>query len=53
MEPSRPSAAEADAPSRINVLIVDDHTVVRCGLRRCFELPDDIEDPWAIGPRAV
>jgi DNA-binding NarL/FixJ family response regulator len=43
MEPSRPSAGEADAPSRIKVLIVDDHGVVRRGLRGFFELLDDIE----------
>jgi DNA-binding NarL/FixJ family response regulator len=43
MEPSRPSADEADAPSRIKVLIVDDHGVVRRGLRGFFELLDDIE----------
>ncbi len=43
MEPSRPSAADADAPSRIKVLIVDDHGAVRRGLRGFFELLDDIE----------
>lgn len=43
MEPSRPSAHEAEPPSRIRVLIVDDHGVVRRGLRGFFELLDDIE----------
>jgi DNA-binding NarL/FixJ family response regulator len=42
MEPSLPSADDADAPSRIKVLIVDDHGVVRRGLRGFFELLDDI-----------
>jgi DNA-binding NarL/FixJ family response regulator len=39
--PVRP--AEADAPSRIRVLLADDHMVVRRGLRGFFELLDDIE----------
>jgi DNA-binding NarL/FixJ family response regulator len=39
--PVRP--AEADAPPRIRVLLADDHTVVRRGLRGFFELLDDIE----------
>jgi two-component system, NarL family, response regulator LiaR len=30
-------------PSRIRVLLVDDHTVVRRGLRLVFELEDDLE----------
>ena len=34
---------EPEPPSRIRVLIVDDHTVVRRGLRGFFELLDDIE----------
>jgi DNA-binding NarL/FixJ family response regulator len=36
-------SAEATAGSRIRVLIVDDHTVVRRGLRGFFDLLDDIE----------
>ena len=39
--PMRP--AEAEAPTRIRVLLVDDHAVVRRGLRGFFELLDDIE----------
>jgi DNA-binding NarL/FixJ family response regulator len=34
---------EPELPTRIRVLIVDDHTVVRRGLRGFFELLDDIE----------
>ncbi len=34
---------EPEPPARIRVLIVDDHTVVRRGLRGFFELLDDIE----------
>jgi len=43
MEPSRSSASDAEEPARIKVLIVDDHGVVRRGLRGFFELLDDIE----------
>ena len=39
--PMRP--AEAEAPTRIRVLLVDDHAVVRRGLRGFFELLDDVE----------
>jgi len=35
--------ADAEAPTRIRVLLVDDHAVVRRGLRGFFELQDDIE----------
>jgi DNA-binding NarL/FixJ family response regulator len=35
--------SEGNGSSRIRVLIVDDHTVVRKGLRGFFELLDDIE----------
>ena len=35
--------AEQEPPTRIRVLIVDDHAVVRRGLRGFFELLDDIE----------
>jgi DNA-binding NarL/FixJ family response regulator len=34
--------ADAEAPLRIRVLLVDDHAVVRRGLRGFFELQDDI-----------
>ena len=34
---------EARNPDRIRVLLVDDHTVVRRGLRLVFELEDDLE----------
>jgi YesN/AraC family two-component response regulator len=30
-------------PARVRVLLVDDHTVVRRGLRLVFELEDDLE----------
>lgn len=40
--PSRP-AGEPDESDRIRVLLVDDHAVVRRGLRGFFELLDDIE----------
>jgi DNA-binding NarL/FixJ family response regulator len=36
-------APETEAPSHIRVLLVDDHAVVRRGLRGFFELLDDIE----------
>src|SRR6478736_6588772 len=35
--------ATVTEPTRIRVLIVDDHSVVRMGLRMFFELQDDIE----------
>ena len=42
--PSFPAGAQVDdASSRIRVLIVDDHSVVRMGLRVFFDLQDDIE----------
>jgi len=34
---------EPEAPARIRVLLVDDHTVVRRGLRLVFELEGDLE----------
>ena len=34
--------AEAEAPPKIRVLLVDDHAVVRRGLKGFFELLDDI-----------
>jgi DNA-binding NarL/FixJ family response regulator len=43
VEPSRLAADDAEASPRIKVLIVDDHGVVRRGLRGFFELLDDIE----------
>src|SRR4029453_5161270 len=45
--PSRPAFPAGgqvdDAASKIRVLIVDDHSVVRMGLRVFFDLQDDIE----------
>jgi NarL family two-component system response regulator LiaR len=38
-----PSTPEPAAPPKIRVLIVDDHAVVRQGLRNFMELQDDIE----------
>ncbi len=38
-----PSASRADPSPRIGVLIVDDHAVVRMGLRAVVELQDDME----------
>lgn len=35
--------SDADPTARIRVLLVDDHTVVRNGLRLVFELEDDLE----------
>lgn len=35
--------SDADHPTRVRVLLVDDHTVVRNGLRLVFELEDDLE----------
>ena len=35
--------SDADHPARVRVLLVDDHTVVRNGLRLVFELEDDLE----------
>ena len=35
--------SDADHPRRVRVLLVDDHTVVRNGLRLVFELQDDLE----------
>lgn len=48
-------AASPDAPPPIRVLLADDHTVVRRGLRGFFELLDDIEvvGEAADGRRAV
>jgi DNA-binding NarL/FixJ family response regulator len=43
MDDVRAQADQAETPTRIKVLIVDDHTVVRRGLRGFFELLDDIE----------
>jgi two-component system, NarL family, response regulator LiaR len=36
-------ATPDDRPQRVRVLLVDDHTVVRNGLRLVFELEDDLE----------
>lgn len=55
MDDVRAQADQAETPTRIKVLIVDDHTVVRRGLRGFFELLDDIEVVGAAedGRRAV
>ncbi|TVR92822.1 MAG: DNA-binding response regulator [Trueperaceae bacterium] len=36
-------ATSVDRPQRVRVLLVDDHTVVRNGLRLVFDLQDDLE----------
>ena len=43
MDGSSARSAGAEAPPRIRVLLVDDHKVVRRGLRGFFELLDDID----------
>jgi DNA-binding NarL/FixJ family response regulator len=43
MDGSSALPADPDAPARIRVLLADDHSVVRRGLRGFFELLDDIE----------
>jgi CheY-like chemotaxis protein len=40
---SLPNGGHVEENSRIRVLIVDDHSVVRMGLRVFFDLQDDIE----------
>ena len=42
MQPSDPSTAEA-CPSRIRVFLLDDHEIVRRGVRELLSLEDDLE----------